>query len=148
MKKQFLSAITMCSCILLLACASVQAQSAPTLVADIPFDFTIAKKSLPAGRYIVQSGSSDGKITRLIHSSDNDVSMYLLTNSVQTSTAPEQGKLVFRRYGDQYFLAQIWTPGDNYGRELPIRHKERVTIRELAKKSATPQQVTLKARVP
>jgi hypothetical protein len=36
------------------------------------------------------------------------------------STAPsDRTKLVFRKYGDQYFLAQVWTAGESDGRELP-----------------------------
>ena len=33
-------------------------------------------------------------------------------------------KLVFHRYGDQYFLAQIWTEGNNRGSELPKTERE------------------------
>jgi hypothetical protein len=48
----------------------------------------------------------------------------ILTNAVQTSIEPSQGKLVFHRYGDEYFLSQIWQAGVNAGRELPKSRRE------------------------
>lgn len=147
MRKRTFSAITMFSCVLLLACASAQAQSVSSLTADIPFNFTVAKKSMPAGTYTIRRVTSNNETVLRIQSSDNDASMFFHTHSVQSNTAPEQGHLVFQRYGEKYFLAQIWTPYDKYGRELPVRHKERVTTRELAKQSAPWQRVMLKTRV-
>jgi hypothetical protein len=39
--------------------------------------------------------------------------------------------LVFRRYGDDYFLSEVWPKGGSIGRALPKSHTER----ELERKS-------------
>ena len=43
----------------------------------------------------------------------------VLPNACESSKAQETTKLVFHRYGDQYFLAQVWTEGNDRGSELP-----------------------------
>ena len=40
------------------------------------------------------------------------------------SPLPTASKLVFHRYGSQYFLAQIWTAGYEQGKELPKSSRE------------------------
>ena len=70
-----------------------------------------------------------------------------LTNGVQASKArvihPEpkmragnaknSGMLIFHRYGNAYFLAQVWRQGATEGRELLKSKAERAAERELAK---------------
>jgi hypothetical protein len=48
----------------------------------------------------------------------------VLGHSCESSKTPERSKLVFHRYGDRYFLAQIWVAGYNSGRELPKSRQE------------------------
>ena len=52
----------------------------------------------------------------------------------------EQSKLVFHRYGDRYFLAQIWMAGSNSGQELPKSPRETEAARDY-----TVQEVVLVA---
>jgi hypothetical protein len=61
-----------------------------------------------------------------------------LSNYAEAAKAPDQGKLVFNRYGDRYFLSEIWTAGDTSGRTLLVSKVER----ELALTSH-PQRVML-----
>ena len=51
----------------------------------------------------------------------------------------EKTRFVFHKYGDQYFLSQIWTPGGNSGRELLMPRLERA----LAKNATELQTVVL-----
>ena len=39
--------------------------------------------------------------------------------------APAKTMLVFHRYGNRYFLYQIWVEGNNRGRELPRTPSEK-----------------------
>jgi len=59
--------------------------------------------------------------------------MYVLTSNVRAKTRQSESKLVFRQYGDQYFLLQIWEAQDDAGRKLPKSRRERTCERELAK---------------
>jgi len=48
-----------------------------------------------------------------------------------------QGTLVFNRYGNDYYLSEVWPAGGSTGRELLKSHTER----ELARKAQEPQIV-------
>jgi hypothetical protein len=53
----------------------------------------------------------------------------------------EATKLLFHRYGDQYFLVQFWTRGSSVGFELPRPKAER----EIANRTAKPKAEILTA---
>jgi hypothetical protein len=107
---------------LILATASASAQTMPVKV-NIPFNFIVNKTALPAGEYTVQSlGSSSTAI--LLRSTDRQIAKTLLPNVCASSTPSTQNKLVFHRYGSEYFLAQIWRAGYEQGKELPKSSRE------------------------
>jgi hypothetical protein len=45
----------------------------------------------------------------LVRSEDGRAGALVLTNGMQVRQDQDQTKLVFHRYGAQYFLAQVWT---------------------------------------
>lgn len=92
----------------------------------VPFDFTVGSKSFAAGVYTVHNGVAPAVVA--IRSADGRSSIMTLTNGVQARTAPGKGKLIFNRYGDSYFLSQIWTPGNEVGRQLPPSSTEKELI--------------------
>jgi hypothetical protein len=47
------------------------------------------------------------------------------------------GKLVFNRYGDQYFLSKIWAASSDSGRELPKSRLEREVAQRLSEGGTT-----------
>ena len=54
----------------------------------------------------------------LVQSKDAASSAIVLTTATQAGKISDVGKLVFNRYGDQYFLSKIWVPSSDTGREL------------------------------
>ncbi len=48
----------------------------------------------------------------------------VLASRCESRKMSEQSKLVFHRYGNRYFLAQIWMAGNNAGHELPQSRRE------------------------
>lgn len=71
--------------------------------ATVPFDFTVGDKLLPAGSYEIWSPSR-GVVQ--IENRDNHAAM--LTATTYDSHESRNGnKLVFHKYGDQYFLSEI-----------------------------------------
>jgi hypothetical protein len=84
------------------------AQSARTqkVLATIPFAFNVGAKNLPAGRYTITvlNPTSDQKVLQL-RSMDGRATAITLTTGV-IGNATEGGKLVFRRYGNEYYFAQ------------------------------------------
>jgi hypothetical protein len=98
-----------------------QAQSI-TLRAEIPFDFAVGNKWLPAGEYLVNT-STPGVM--LIQSKDASSSAFAMTTAVNTGKPSDVSKLVFNRYGEQYFLSKIWIRSSDTGRALSKSRFER-----------------------
>ena len=133
MSKQIVKSLTMLTLAVGLTLAAVvvsaNGQSASILVtADIPFDFVVGDKTLPSGEYTVRSAASNGL---KISSRDGESSVMRLSNLAVETSKKRNARMVFHRYGQQYFLAEVWT-GDHYGRELLQSKKERYLRHELA----------------
>jgi hypothetical protein len=70
--------------------------------ANIPFDFTVNNKVLPAGTYTISSLSPNAVEVRNMNGHIAELS--LVQNDDKRSKTPV---LVFQRYGSQYFLHEI-----------------------------------------
>jgi hypothetical protein len=102
------------------------------LTANIPFDFSVSGKKLPAGKYLINRAQvSDGDMVVQIRSTDGHSNVTRLTIPATAHRQVKNGTLVFNRYGDEYFLSEIWPAGGETGRVL---HKSRAE-RELARKA-------------
>src|SRR6185436_8534605 len=106
---QVLTALTLVAWLMVPA---TQAQSI-MLKADIPFDFLLGDKRLPSGQYHVKSLNP---VLTQIESKDARSTAIVLTTGMQAAKTSDTGKLIFNRYGDQYFLSKIWVPSTNTGR--------------------------------
>lgn len=135
MKKELLKGLTMLMLIMVLALAtavaSAQAQSGNKVVADIPFEFSVGYKTLPAGAYSVKILTAASNAL-MIRSADGKTSALRLSQPTEESKANAHARLVFHRYGERYFLAEVWTGADNVGRQLLQSQEERAIERELA----------------
>ena len=116
---------------LLLPMVASQASAQTTLVADIPFDFTICREQLPAGKYRVERMSATSTNLLLVRGEDNRPSEIACTRDVQSTKRSDTAKLIFNRYGDQYFLSEIWLPGRTIGNELVKSEREVALLKEL-----------------
>jgi hypothetical protein len=148
MKKQFLKIISMLSLALTLAVAAVYANPAGPLKANIPFDFSVGDKTLPAGVYTVVPMTTPHVLR--IRSEDGRMGVLIQTQGVEARREQDQTKLVFHRYGDQYFLSQVWTAGESDVRELWKSRTERELIKRranhLAKNAVEPEVVCIVAQ--
>ena len=111
---------------------ATQAQSI-MLKANIPFDFVVGDKQLPSGEYHVKSLN---QVTQ-IQSKDAHSTAIVLTTGMQAAKISDTGKLVFNRYGDQYFLSKIWVPSTDTGRQLPKSRFEREVAQRLSNGGTT-----------
>ena len=93
--------------------AQAQSSSAQRVVANIPFEFNVGERQLPAGKYTitVTNPSSDQKILRIRSANGRSTAMILTTSALGNAT--DNAKLVFHRYGDRYFFAQAQMAGDS-----------------------------------
>jgi hypothetical protein len=125
-------------CKLSLFCALLAAVSFPAIAQaqvqiDVPFNFLVAGKSLPAGNYrLVQK--FDGSDAAWCICGDRG-SVLILTNAVNPPLKAHRPSMVFLHTGDQYSLARFW-PSAYAGRELVPRTNVKTTIRAEGSKSA------------
>jgi|KBSSwiStaDraftv2_1062776.scaffolds.fasta_scaffold87089_1 hypothetical protein len=113
--------------------ASAKAQSLDyRLTANIPFDFSVADKKLPAGKYwISRAQQNQGDMVVQIRSTKGNANVIRLTIPVNTLYPVRDAAVVFHRYGNEYFLSEVWPKGGSVGRALTKTRVER----ELERKS-------------
>jgi len=99
--------------------------------ANVPFNFSVGNKTLPAGAYTIETISPDAKML-LLRARVGKPSMMVGSNTAEALKGAEKNKLVFNHYGSQYFLAEIWVEGATLGRQLPKTSREKELANELA----------------
>lgn len=134
MMKHTLKTLTMLTLLVGLALAATvaSAQGPSTsrrVIAEIPFDFIVGDKTLPAGNYTVGAATTNGEGVR-ITSRNGKSSAIRLTYSASDKSQKKNARMVFHRYGQRYFLAEVWS-GDNFGHKLMPSKNERNLQREL-----------------
>jgi hypothetical protein len=85
--------------------------------ANIPFDFTIAKQTFPAGEYKVAVQGTVLQLVRLHGPGSAYVQYNLSADNKDLSP-----RLIFHRYGTRSFLSQAWITGA--GHELIASPRE------------------------
>jgi hypothetical protein len=132
MKQQIFKLTAIFAIFLGLAVTGVKAQAPSKVEVNIPFEFSAGKTTLQPGVYSIKRMSGNNLALR---STDGKSAVILNAPLNLTSTDPESvERLVFNKYGDQYYLSQIWLTADT-GRELSVR-----------KKAAKPEIVELSLR--
>ncbi len=87
---------------------------------NIPFDFSVGDKLMKSGEYVI---APNGDKALTFKSTGGNGSAVTLTNAV-ISTKGDGPRLVFHRYGGQYFLTQAWLTHAEKGWELFVSAKE------------------------
>jgi hypothetical protein len=138
MKKELLKGFTMLMLVVALALAtavaSANAQSANRIAADIPFDFSVGYKIMPAGGYTVKPVSASNAL--MIQTADGTMAAVRLSDETERAKNIPHARLVFHRYGERYFLAEVWNGFDKTGRQLLKSQEESSLESELASISA------------
>jgi hypothetical protein len=93
------------------------AQSARELKATVPFGFVAGSRAFPAGQYTVSQADNPNAV--VIKSTESAPGVALLANQVASPGRQEIAKLVFHRYGDRYFLAEVWRTDQSVGSQIP-----------------------------
>ena len=134
MKKELLKGLTMLTVVVALAVAtavvSARAQSSK-VVAEIPFEFSVGYKTMPAGEYSAEIVTNAGNAL-MIRSADGRLNAVRLSQETERAKNKTHARLVFHRYGEHYFLAEVWNGSDRTGRELLMSQEEKAIERELA----------------
>jgi hypothetical protein len=80
----------------------------------VPFKFVVASKTLPEGEYLLSSVRDEV----FVQDSQGKRVAMVSTNAVSGRTVGSTGEVVFQCYTALCFLSQVWTPGQEFGREL------------------------------
>jgi hypothetical protein len=139
-------ALVMAGLMALTVMASTQvARAQNPLVVNVPFDFVAGNTKLPAGEYAVKVSGPQNALL-LINRTDASNSAFITSNPAVAAEPKTQSKLIFNRYGDSYFLSEVWSEGSARGRRLlkSDREKEMAQIAKIDDQS----RVTLVAGLP
>jgi len=131
MKKHILKGVSILTLLVAVAFVTAVAPAkgqSVALRANVPFEFSVGDKPLASGEY---------RVTRISHDAmtiaGREDSAIRLSIAIESNKVQEQGKLVFHRYGENYFLAEVWTAGDKTGRKLLKSKQERRIEEQLAR---------------
>jgi hypothetical protein len=127
MKRQALSLISLLSLLLVAGLAIAQTGH---VRANVPFNFTVGSKTLPAGTYDIRASS--GPEVLLVQAQGGGSSIIVVSNATESLKGADKTKLVFNRYRDHYFLTEIWVKGATLGRQLPKTSREKELAKDLA----------------
>lgn len=133
MQKGFTMAVLTVAFALTAVVVSANAQS-NRVAAVVPFDFIVGSQTLKSGKYTLGSitQDSEGLVIR-----GSEKSVIRLSRAIESNETQEQARLVFHRYGQRYFLAEVWAGGNSTGRQLLESREERATRREFEKLART-----------
>lgn len=110
MKNAFLTALLLLAG--LLATGSM-ARAQETLAVQVPHDFVVNGRTLPAGAYHISRGSNLSLNTLLIRSDDGKSVLFFMPSTVEGSVS-QMPHLSFIRNGEQYVLSGVQTSNTNY----------------------------------
>jgi len=123
--KKYLLTIALALPLLMTAAASAKAVHMRVIV---PFNFIAAGTTLPAGEYDIQSFGTEGKLLS-IHNRNSSAGILVFSNSCESLNASSHTKVVFHRFGDRYFLAELWVQGHNTGNQVaPASYEKEVAM--------------------
>ena len=120
---------------LVILVATTYAQfSKQLLVADIPFNFHVGSANLTAGTYLVRFAPIPGRALQILNKKNGGGAM-VMTHPGPDAKPTDQGKLVFNRYGAEYFLSVVRSADGSLNQQLPMTKVEK----EYARSAGTVQ---------
>ncbi len=122
MKNQKIKSIIVVGFLVLFATFSANAQTGKPLVADIPFDFYVKNQKFEAGKYTIERAAPNSfSASIIIRQKDGKKSkiLMLLPLELKNERGEFSAKLIFNRYGSEYFLSEVQNPADDFGAQSP-----------------------------
>jgi hypothetical protein len=116
MKKNMFQLAALCS----LAFTSTLAPAQSRITVEVPFNFMVSDKTLPAGQYSVSASRN-----QLAVQDSNGRPVFIgIANPVSRRQVGETGQFVFHCYDDRCFPSEFWTPTRVNGSQLlPSRYE-------------------------
>ena len=100
---------------------AARGQVSDQIEVNIPYEFVVAGKTLPAGTYRVNRLSDTNEETLVLSSLDSRARVMVLSTAVE-STQADKPEVSFQQVGDQHFLSKIETA--NHVFTIPVSRSE------------------------
>jgi hypothetical protein len=113
--------------------SSVAYAQTQSVKVDVPFAFESGSKTLPAGIYTITLESDH---IMLLRGTARGAINNEITNPEERTTPYQVGRVVFHKYGDHYYIREVWLAGDKTGRECAATKSEKEL--QMAKNSEAP----------
>jgi hypothetical protein len=84
---------------------------------DVPFEFRVGKKAMPAGKYefVKQPGTESHLLLRNVETTKSMFVPVVERITAMTSSGNHKARLVFDTVGDQKFLSEFWPANNDDG---------------------------------
>lgn len=119
--KNFLTTLMTAAALLCTLGGALEAQSYQ-VSATVPFGWQANGHQFSAGTYLI--GKEESAPVICIRNTDGKGGFVMTGQATGKDSSP---RLVFHRYGDHYFLAEVWAP-DAAGSKLRVSSAEKETI--------------------
>jgi len=106
MKKQAYTLFAIAGMLVAISVTSAYAQPV-RLIANIPFNFVVKDKALPAGEYTIEPIQVGATQALKIQSRDGHITAIVSARYGLSGENRTEPKLVFNRFGEQYFLSEV-----------------------------------------
>ena len=130
-----------------LTAVSTRAQATYGVRGNVPFDFIVGDKTIPAGLITVHGVSADTKGVLSIKNVDKSKQAMRVGRGLPGTDDSDQCKLVFHRYGNRYFLAQIWMTGYPAWEVTKSKQERSIEWEMRLVKNSKPELVILAAKM-
>ena len=129
MNKTYMVVATAVMCLFIMGRTAL-AQDPDALVVNVPFEFVVAARSLPPGRYRIERISFDAHSGLIIKGQDS--SALVLPIAVDDGSVTQSAALDFERIGENYVLAKVETPDHAYDLAVPRSTSALVKVKDHA----------------
>ena len=109
--------------------AATRAQAIDQIIVDVPYDFVVSGKTLPAGAYRVKRADDRDNHVLAITSVENGGGVLLLSGVV-SPTREEKPALGFEVIGDQHFLNRVETVDHIFTIPVPANATQLVAMKK------------------
>jgi hypothetical protein len=102
-----------------------------TVKVNVPFAFSCGPQHYTAGTYLIRDRSSN--VVSILGKSRSGLAMTRIEQAYRPATV---NKAVFRKYGDTYFLEELWTAGNTS--HVTVAHAKAKKTAEVASNATVP----------
>ena len=119
MRRQFITLLIILACLGAVTATRASAQSTRRFIVDIPFQFVIAGRALPAGNYSVERIDPAKPNVVLLKNADNGMVRLFITQRIEKDKPSTDSCLMFKVRSGKFQLFQVWVLGYQDGNQVP-----------------------------